>query len=676
MEDIIFIPTRSTDLPEDVRGFEMIDGIVWLSAAVPDPRRPSDEKRFKAIQDYVRGGGHLVVCQPPQRDAVAPIADWLPVDVLSIDPKQDLEPLKSMATGHLQQQEQENRAEASRESVRGRAPPVPEVNSDEPKKTRDSWRLPQGPFMFARAKAKPGAIVPQKMKWDDGTETPFIARRAFGMGCVSWVAHDLSDPAITNRAKSGWPYVWDDVLDYKHDLTIVDNDTPESVKQRYAQMASVELSNTLVDRMQLTAKSRTLISIAVVFFIAYWAIAGPGVYFYLLTRTRPQLSWFMFAFSAVAATLLTVLVVKLVVRGAPEMAHITVVRGGMGIPQVSVARFSLYIPRDGAQEITLPQVQPREISYITADARHPRQTAGDIEFPAQERYIVPIHDISEEGPVQITVPFRSTAKEFQARRVGATGGAIDGAARLRETDAGNVLEGTVTNGTGQRLRNIYLIFHDPLALGGADDVCYFAPTLEIQQTLDLRDFNFKLKKIGVRNEETSGDPTQNVRLRGIIGSGRFWAAKDAVWAQYWYRAANLTAAGGESRFDDLSRALPMMSLFQRLPPVPNGWRDANKNDVDRVDLLRRGGRYLDCSNVIAAGNLLVLAEADDDRGKSPPPLPFPLTVWGAKVEGKGVVYYQFGVPLERIPAPPATRPATTQSSATTRSTAPVKLEAN
>ena len=50
--------------------------------------------------------------------------------------------------------------------------------------------------------------------------------------------------------------------------------------------------------MELTSKSYALISIAVVFFIAYWVIAGPGMYLFLVTRTRAQLSWFMFAASA------------------------------------------------------------------------------------------------------------------------------------------------------------------------------------------------------------------------------------------------------------------------------------------------------------------------------------------------------------------------------------------
>lgn len=42
-EDTAFITVRSTELPEDVRGYEMVDAIVWLAA--PCPIRPSPAMR-------------------------------------------------------------------------------------------------------------------------------------------------------------------------------------------------------------------------------------------------------------------------------------------------------------------------------------------------------------------------------------------------------------------------------------------------------------------------------------------------------------------------------------------------------------------------------------------------------------------------------------------------------
>jgi hypothetical protein len=85
---------------------------------------------------------------------------------------------------------------------------------------------------------------------------------------------------------------------------------------------------------------------------------------------------------------------------------------------------------------------------------------------------------------------------------------------------------------------------------------------------------------------------------------------------------------------------------------------SSSGQTDRVEILRRGGRNLDCSAAIAAGRLVVLAEAD---GKAP--LPFPLEVEGDKVEGSGTLLFQSILPMERIDLPATTQPSATQSGA-------------
>ena len=648
LEDVVFVSVRSFDLPEDVRGYEMVDAIVWLAAPVPDPAKPSDEKRFRAIESYVRGGGHLVVCQPAQRDATLPLADLLPVEVKEVAPRADLEPLKTLATEHLQQ------TTAAQDLLE-------DPFSSGKRRRRDDWSLiPQGQYMFARATPKPGAITVLPLKWksDDSDNTPYLARIGYGQGCVSWVAHDLSDPTITNRAKSGWPWVWDKVLDFKSDLVIVDSQTTETQQAPYKPGAAADVGHALLVGMELTSKSRALVSIAVVFFIAYWVIAGPGVYFYLLTKSKPQFSWFMFAFSAVAATALTVLVVRLVVRGAPELHHVTVVRGAPNQPNITISRFGLYIPRDGAQEIALPDTAAKNVSYVNAYPQHPAQPRGDVEFPAQIPYVIPIHDASDDSGVSITVPFRSTLKQFEARRVGAAGGTIGGSAKLRESEAGWRIEGLLTNGTDSKLRNVYIVYYDPSSYV-SDDYVLYLPVWEKSQTIDLNDFNSNtVKFIGTRDDANrsalSGFPEQKIRLRGAIGK----AGRNEGWSGYWYTSLR-TNGFGNSNVDDLNdeikKSFVMMSLFQRLPPMRN---EQNKA-ADRVEVLRRGARNLDISNAVAAGRIVVLAEADGQ-----PPLPFPLLVEGQKVEGTGTLFYQFALPLDHIAMPPATQPATTQPSTT------------
>ncbi len=649
LEDVVFVTVRSFDLPEDIRGYEMVDAIVWLAAPVPDPAKPSDEKRHRAIDSWVRAGGHLVICQPAQRDATAPMADILPVVVKEVAPRTDLEPLKTIATEKLAAVTQQQ--------------PTLEEQIEDPfnpgrKRRRDDWALlPKAQYMFARATPKPGAVTVLPLNWNaDGTDSsPYLARIGHGLGCVTWVAHDLSDPSITNKAKSGWPYVWDKVLDFKSDLIIVDSQTTDAQKHPYSPGAAADIGHSLLAGMELSSKSRALVSIAVVFFIGYWIVAGPGVYLYLVTKSRPQFSWFMFAFSAVVATAITVLVVKLVVRGAPELHHVTVIRGAPNEPNIAISRFGLYIPRDGAQEISLPEVAPKNVSYVNAYPQHPAQPRGDVEFPAQIPYLIPIHDATDDSGVAITVPYRSTLKQFMTRRVGVGGGAIGGSAKLRETEAGWRIEGLFTNGTEQKLRNVYIAYYDPSPYVENDYVLYL-PTWEKSQTIDLSDFNSNaVKFITIAREATNmtGMPEQKIRLKGEIGKPG--SDKPGLWSRYWY--ASLRNNGfGNSNVDDLNdeikKTFPMMSLFGRLPPMRN---DQNKA-ADRVEVLRRGARNMDMSWAVAAGRIVVLAEADGQ-----PPLPFPLMVEGQKVEGKGTLFYQFALPLERIAAAPTTQPATQPS---------------
>src|SRR6185437_4356814 len=135
----------------------MIDAIVWLAAPLPDPAKPSEEKRFHAIEAYVRGGGHLIVCQPAQRDATASIADLLPVEVDGVAPRADLEPLKSMAVEPLRKQESQESSDNTDNRPKFNA--LPEDSASSSRVPSEDWTLPTGPFMFAHATPKAGAVV-------------------------------------------------------------------------------------------------------------------------------------------------------------------------------------------------------------------------------------------------------------------------------------------------------------------------------------------------------------------------------------------------------------------------------------------------------------------------------------------------------------------------------------
>jgi hypothetical protein len=74
----------------------------------------------------------------------------------------------------------------------------------------------------------------------------------------------------------------------------------------------------------------------------------------------------VFGLTAVAATVLTALLVKAVVRGPPKLQHLSIVRYATGEPTgVIDSRFGLYIREDGAKTIALQETAPHEVSYIT-----------------------------------------------------------------------------------------------------------------------------------------------------------------------------------------------------------------------------------------------------------------------------------------------------------------------
>jgi hypothetical protein len=96
----------------------------------------------------------------------------------------------------------------------------------------------------------------------------------------------------------------------------------------------------------------------------------------------------------------------------------------------------------------------------------------------------------------------------------------------------------------------------------------------------------------------------------------------------------------------------MLSVYDRIPLQVRADRLFGQTmGGGRTDILRRGARMLDMSQAIAAGSMVILAEA-------PGPLPIPMTVSGETVGGEGLNFYQFVIPVDRSPLKSTTQPAT------------------
>jgi hypothetical protein len=629
-----------------------------------------------AIEAFVRRGGKLVLSQDTntnqwQRNGVKfPLL--MPVTVQGVEERDEVATLRALARVKPDSPEF-----FDRERVR-------------------QWDTLKGPFKYAAAEPGPGSVV---VRWQidkegkplldaAGKPKPYVVRRGVGSGSVTWVAQDLGDKQLTGDRVSttGWPHVWDELFDWPNEptpntKTATGQDNPKLAP--YSGGTTWELGRAFLKMMEIPATSAALIGIAVLFFIVYWVAAGPGSYFVLLRRNKAALSWFTFAAIAIGGTFLTIGIVKLVLRGAPQLQHFSVVRAAPGEPAIVRSEFGLYIPRDGNQRIELKDAAPNRNSYVTAFNLHPAFNGSDFDFPARQPYVVPVKEVREAGqaeaydPKVINVPYRSTLKKFQAQWVGDLPAGIEGTFKIRPDFPW--AEGKLTNKSGHDLRRVYLIFNHP----SAD-----TRDAEHPARLDVVLFvSYWAKDTDLKLGELYGPTTQNgaaawiserAQLTDSSSSSAFRAFKGylypdtrggervfANFADYWY-GQNWRQAGGydvrEFSEDEPLTAIsfPMLSFYDRLPvsrnePPTNPTRGNPK--TDRFDIVRRGLRWMDMSAAVSAGNVAIIGVADYRVEK----LPFPLEVEHDRIDGRGYVYYQFVLPADRsaVNTSPAAAPQPT-----------------
>ena len=633
------VTIRPGALPQSALAYQSVDAVVWLSG---DAHALSEEgsKQLTALQDWVRQGGTLIVCQPSidaERLRIEPFADMLPIEwkvdgewKVSVHEKNNLQPLVRLAAART-------------------------LDWDYSR----FWNL-KGPFTFAKAVAKPNAVVETDdwIEWDKSGKdrSPYIARGPYGLGCVTWVAQNLGDSSITGANTVGWQYVWDHVFGWNNDDHLP-NDRTQKEEADYTGDIYSDLGSAMNKGVEFGAKGTGLIALAIVFFVIYWIVAGPGSYLFLAGKKRKEMSWAAFGAAALVATLLTVLVVRLVLRGSPEIHHATDVRMVQASqepqPAIAISKIGLYIPRDGNQTLSLPDTSNQFVSRISPLAVVPSNIEND--YPANLDYQIPIPDAASASGVSVDVPFRSTLKKIQATWAGDSSKTIRGnnVQLLLDTDPKKMLKGTLDNLTGVDLKNVYIAFEDPSGQGGkGEDYVIFLPSWpgsgpEVHHDLGSL---FSARMLPMRGGPADGTLTENPGTDTTC-----WGNIRQQWSFYWFKNRAIEPGGmGQSRtVDDLGdpipSSFPMLSLFDRLPPVKK-----NKDpDIDPFTLLRRGARNLDMSAAIAAGEMVVLAQADNQ------PLPYTFDVNGNKVGGTGTVFYQFALPLERVaPPPPAptTRP--------------------
>jgi hypothetical protein len=501
------------------------------------------------------------------------------------------------------------------------------------------------------------------MTWNEGgqtTFTPWLARRTVGLGAVTWVAQDLGNPALTRVAKTGWRYVWNRVFDWNDAVDVSEDYKPvEGVDDPWAANdKALDLGEILSSHgMDLTSTAAALLAIAGFFFVVYWVVAGPGIYLVLAARKKANLSWFMFGLSAVVATLLTALLVKVVVRGPPKLQHMSFVRYAAGEPTgVIDSRFGLYIREDGAKTITLSDIAPHEVSDITPLGINPQFVSNVEELPAYLEYQIAVPQPADADSTSAVIPYRSKLKKLQAHWVGELKGTIeenpDDPVKL---DASDNLTGTLINHTGYDLWHVFLGFKRPnfgnlrtVSSHDLDTIVYIEEWSK-DDSLKLDDLLGKKYQLDLESSDKSHQPMGSSTVHGTMGGANDVADS---WSRFW-------RGQGDEVTNDLDYVLPMLTFFDLLPP----WKIQNgQQHGERYELRRYGARMLDLSPAMSAGGLVIGAQAMVDKDTKLTPLPVPISVSDTPVAGQGTTYYEFILPMDRsaVSGLPTTQPSAQQ----------------
>ncbi len=619
MEDIIHQPVNANDLPTNPLGYDSVDDLLWNH---PDPAMVNPDA-ISAIEEWVKSGGRMVVCQSIewQKMRDGPFAAMLPVVPTGMVDEKNAGTLRRLGGGP--------------DKDRSR------FVSDLPVEV-DPWADLQGRLIpLCRAAVRPGARVDEWAMLDESA--PYIARWMYGNGLVTWVAQDLGSPAIQSRTplrQYGWGRVWDSVLGLRnatqmHPELAQQQGFPKSfvdkckdIQQRYPRSTSYQTpdpSLSFLSSTEIQGRAAALVLLAIFFFIAYWLLACLGSHFFLLGRNKTQQSWVVFAVCAVAATAVTALFVSLVLRGPPELQHVSFIRWSATTDTRVTSQVGLLVKSDARLRVEMKDAAAGLVSTLSPLPMHTRHAAVMPEFLSYMEYDVPVPERSTASPAAIEVPFRRTLKKFQLDWTGPRIGGIEGSAEW----GGNRIRGSLRNVTGHDLHQVYLVFNG--GVGALDDTMLRLrapdgkPAWRKGDVLRLEDLWAARKFLNT----TSLTPNALCDY-GLLNGG-------------WMRSYDdkLRRADTGGLIDSRELSFLLLSVFDRIQPP------ARLSEKEPGYVIHRWtARRLDVSPAILAGHLVILARADHPL-EDTSPLPLTLEVDRQKLTGKGSVYYQFVVPLAR-----------------------------
>ena len=415
-------------MPDDVKGLDGVDVIVWQADAV----KPSDlppEFQQKAMLEWVKAGGHLIVSVGTQGQEFLKAGSQL-VDAM---------PLAITGT-----REMKFEALAS-------FPGCALLGSGQPSA--------QVPFIQSIGTIKAGARPISGGAFGPFADHPLAVTGLYGRGAITVLTFNAGNPDMEAALTAhNWIEFWNLVAGWQSGTILTAGEYEEARKHDPDVVANsprqIELGGDITSLVDVTEVTQVRILVSVLFLGLYWLLAGPIGHLILRHYRVGHWSWWIFGGTVVVATGIAGVVVFFLHVTQYEVRHKSFVLGTVNSREVTVAGFyGVYAPLSGGVQLQQPDLPNAGAMNYLVPLSIP--TSDEIKpFADPQSY-----DISVEHPATISPIFRSTLKKMQGRWTGNLPG-IDGSAAFTK-DAAHELQGELVNNSGYDLEDVRLVVYRP-----------------------------------------------------------------------------------------------------------------------------------------------------------------------------------------------------------------------
>jgi len=366
-------------MPDSWMGLATYGVLVWGD---PAPSTLGSDQRARAILEWVRRGGHLVVMMPSVGSewfsSSNPVREIMPtVEVRTVNDG-SLEPYRALLTSRTFETE-----------------PLPE------KVTIHTFTIP------------PHTEAGDASALAAGPHGTVIVRRLVGAGMVTVIGLPIDIPQLTSGEMLRADAFWHRVLGFRFDTLTTAQQNAQQIRLSVSSM--VRNLSQFVGReiTQRSAASAGLL-LAMVLFIAYWIVAGPAGHWVAGKFGWGHQSWVLFMGSIVVFSIAAWVGSSLSRPTKVRAHHLTFLDHVHGqSTQRTTTWASILLPAYGEETIRLDEPgvndQWKQAIAVWSDP----VDGQELTFPDARSYVYDLRT-----PETITVPTRGTIKQFRFDWIG------------------------------------------------------------------------------------------------------------------------------------------------------------------------------------------------------------------------------------------------------------------